>query len=191
MVGRRLAHAQRHQVGWLHGELLSLDRKLPASHQQQNTTFLSCLNTTLGYCCYNKNVDNLCYVKLRIGISEGVSRCHYITTSRLALMSRAIDDTVLGGALRKRVCPTRRHRVEPSNGAYRPESIVAEQSSFSTTGKRSSSGRKRGFGIVSYSDPEPPAPPGFPRTNPKIVRPDYVENDQFGASTRPPSRVNI
>jgi hypothetical protein len=40
------AHVQRHQVGWLHGELLSLDRKLPASHQQQNTT--------LGYCCYNK-----------------------------------------------------------------------------------------------------------------------------------------
>src|ERR1700722_12385871 len=57
------AHVQRHQFGWPHGELSSLDRELPASHQHQNTTFLSCSNTTLGYCCYIKNIDNLCYVK--------------------------------------------------------------------------------------------------------------------------------
>src|SRR6187402_1227197 len=57
------AHVQRHQFGRLHGELPSLDRKLPASHQKQNTTFLSCSNTTLGYCPYKQIVDNLCYVK--------------------------------------------------------------------------------------------------------------------------------
>jgi hypothetical protein len=46
------AHVQRHPFGWLHGEPPSLNRKLPASHQRQNTTFLSCSNTTLGYCLY-------------------------------------------------------------------------------------------------------------------------------------------
>ena len=36
------AHVQRHQFGWLHGELPSLNRSSPASHQPPNTTFLSC-----------------------------------------------------------------------------------------------------------------------------------------------------